>query len=55
MELKVHDRFKYAEEHAHRLDNEGNTSWKMWRAPDKCIYEDGETYTIIQYVVEWNE
>lgn len=46
------DRFKYAEEEAHRRDKEGRL-WVMHRGPDETIHEDGETYVNPVYVVEF--
>lgn len=47
-------RFKYAEEFAKDLDDEGFI-WRMFRAPDESYVEDGETYTRPVYVVEWED
>lgn len=53
--IKQFDRFKYAEEFAHRLDNSGNKSWVIKPGPDVAYEEDGEEYTYPTYVVHWEE
>lgn len=55
----IFDRFKYAEEAAHKLDADGRV-WLMYRDVDRIDidhYPDGssDTYTVSQYVVVWNE
>jgi uncharacterized protein YecT (DUF1311 family) len=55
----TYDRFKYAEETAHDLDDAGH-AWVMFRDVDvieRDEYPDGtyETYTVKQFVVLWNE
>lgn len=46
-------RFKYAEEAAHGLDDDGR-KWVMYRGEDEEDEEDGYTYTRRVYVVEWD-
>lgn len=55
----VFNRFKYAEEAAKKITQEGHP-WVMFRDDDKIeieYYSDGtsETYTVEQYVVLWDE
>lgn len=50
----VFSRFKYAEEAAHKLENDGHV-WVMFRDHDRIDIEDDDVYTVEQYVVLWNE
>lgn len=53
MKEETFSRFKYAEEAAHKLDQQGVRTWTFSRGADKVFEEGGEIYMTPTYIVRW--